>query len=208
MTYMGAIFERMTPVPGRRSAIPMTGKNGGHAMDMWDFLKWRKTLRYTQAEAAKKLGIHRGTIQNWERGITPISKAAELACLELTRQWKQRPEFGPVNLIYAEAPVSQQPNDPSRTALLQCELYSTNEAAIWRALQLMETPNFINPLIIEKDGGIVWTTTELLREGERRTVEAKRKHETPEARAGPSSDQTMPTGPPSVRKGSSDRQTD
>src|SRR6266852_880334 len=38
-----------------------------NAMDMWDFLKWRKTLRYTQAEAAEMLGVNRGTIQNWER---------------------------------------------------------------------------------------------------------------------------------------------
>ncbi len=177
-------------------------------MDNWDFLKWRKTLRYTQAEAAEKLGVNRGTIQNWERGVTRISKAAELACLELTRRWKQRPEFGSVNLIYAEAPASQQPDDPSRTALLQCELYSNNEAAIWRALQLMETPNFINPLIIEKDGGIVWTTPELLRECERRREEAKRKHETPEARAGPSIEQTAPTRPASDQDGASDHKTD
>src|SRR5712692_2539060 len=108
--YTGAIFARMTPAPGRRSAAPTTGeKNGGHAMDMWDFLKWRRTLRYTQAEAAEKLGVNRGTIQNWERGVTRISKAADLACLELTRRWKQRPEFGAVSLIYAETPVSQQP---------------------------------------------------------------------------------------------------
>ena len=174
-------------------------------MDMWDFLKWRKTLRYTQAEVAKELGVNRGTIQNWERGVTRITKVAELACVELTRQWKQRPEFGLVNLIYAEAPVSQQPDDPSRTVLLQCELYSNNEAAIGRALELMETSSFINPLIMEKDGGIVWTTPELLRECDRRREEAKRKRETPEARAGP---QTTPMAPALDRNGALDHRAD
>jgi len=180
-------------------------KKRGQAMDMWDFLKWRKTLRYTQAEVAKELGVNRGTIQNWERGVTRITKVAELACVELTRQWKQRPEFGLVNLIYAEAPVSQQPDDPSRTVLLQCELYSSNEAAIGRALELMETSSFINPLIMEKDGGIVWTTPELLRECDRRREEAKRKRETPEARAGP---QTTPMAPALDRNGALDHRAD
>jgi len=167
-----ARFERRQGRPA--FAAPTKGRrNGGHAMDMWEFLKWRRTLRYTQEEAAEKLGVNRGTIQNWERGVRRIPKAIELACPELTRRRKQRPEFGAVCLVYAEAPVCQQPDDPSRCALLQRELYSTNDVAILRALQLLDTPNFINPFIIEKDGGIVWTTIELLRECERRREEAK-----------------------------------
>src|SRR6266852_8189795 len=79
---MGGVSQPRTRMKGEKSA-----------MDMWEFLKWRRTLRYTQAEAAEKLGVNRGTIQNWERGHTRIPKSTELACHELTRQWKQRPEF-------------------------------------------------------------------------------------------------------------------
>ena len=67
---------------------------------MAEFLKWRKSLGYTQEEAGKKLGVSRATIQNWEKGVTRIPRAAELACLQVARRWKQRSEFGPVALVY------------------------------------------------------------------------------------------------------------
>jgi DNA-binding XRE family transcriptional regulator len=54
-------------------------------MDKWELLKWRRTLCYTQTEAGEKLGVNRGTIQNWERGNTRVPKSIELACRELTR---------------------------------------------------------------------------------------------------------------------------
>jgi DNA-binding XRE family transcriptional regulator len=78
-------------------------------MDMAEFLKWRKSLGYTQEEAGKKLGVSRATIQNWEKGVTRIPRAAELACLQVARRWKQRPEFGPVALVYTDGPVWQEP---------------------------------------------------------------------------------------------------
>src|SRR5258708_1983631 len=92
---------------GLRSAISIwKTTTGDDAMDMWDFLKWRRTLGYTQEEAADKLGVHRGTIQHWERGITRVPQAVDLACEELTRRWKQQPEFGRVNLVYADGSVT------------------------------------------------------------------------------------------------------
>ncbi|MBN8958000.1 MAG: helix-turn-helix transcriptional regulator [Rhizobiales bacterium] len=75
-------------------------------MDNWDFLKWRRTLGYTQAHVAERFGVNRGTIQNWERGATKVSKMAELACAELTRRYRQSPSFGPVTLVCADAPLS------------------------------------------------------------------------------------------------------
>ena len=132
-------------------------------MDKGEFQKWRQTLGYTQEDTAYKLGVTRGTIYNWERGVTAIPLAIELACHELTRRWKQEPEYGPVMLVYAEDRVS------SRKPLLQCELYSNNAAAIEQALKLNE--KFINPLIMEDGGGVVWTASELLRECERRRDE-------------------------------------
>ena len=113
-------------------------------MDKWDFLRWRRTLGYTQEEIGEKLGVARGTINNWERGVTRIPQAIELACCEITRRAKQRPDFGPVNLVYGDR------RDTSRTPVLHCELFSNNDAAIERALKL--SYNFIAPMIIE-DGG-------------------------------------------------------
>lgn len=150
-------------------------------MDRWDFLKWRKTLRYTQAEAGEKLGVNRATIQNWESGFTRVSKTAELACQELTREWKRRPEFGPVTLAYADDPTWRPPDDPHHTAVQQSELCHNNEAALQLALRLSETLNFNNPFIIESDGDIVWTTPELLRECDKRREEARAKMEKYEA---------------------------
>src|SRR6266567_9132301 len=83
-------------------------------MDMAEFLKWRKSLGYTQEEAGKKLGVSRATIQNWEKGVTRIPRAAELACLQVARRWKQRSEFGPVALVYTDGPIWQELQDPSK----------------------------------------------------------------------------------------------
>ena len=144
-------------------------------MDKRQFVRWRRTLDYTQEEAAEKLGVARGTIANWEGGVTRVPQAVELACLELTRRWKQRPDFGPVSLVYTVEKES------SRTSSLQCALFSNNEAAIKEAIKLLE--NVIPPLIIEDGGGVVWSASELLRECERRRDEAKTTpHAAPTAR--------------------------
>ena len=166
-------------------------------MDMWDFLKWRRTLGYTQAKAAETLGVNRGTIQNWERGVTRISKATALACQEITREWKQDPEFGPVTLIYADDPAWRQPDDPYHIASLQSEWHPNNESAFQQALRLSETSNFCNPIIIEQDGGIVWTTPELLRECNRRRGQAKAQGE-----ADARNEYNRSTGPPNSTKSS------
>jgi DNA-binding XRE family transcriptional regulator len=142
-------------------------------MDATNFLKWRKTLAYTQVEAAAKLGFTRATIQNWERRITRVPRFVELACLELTRQWKQRPEFGAVTLVYSEEPIWPNPDDSTHEIFVQCQLCSNNEVAIRQALRLSKNQNFSNPLIIEPDGGVVWSTPELMHECERRKQEAR-----------------------------------
>src|SRR6266498_2987458 len=113
---------------------PVKKMNGDEAMDMAEFLKWRKSLGYTQEEAGKKLGVSRATIQNWEKGVTRIPRAAELACLQVARRWKQRPEFGPVALVYTDGPMWQELRDSYCTVVLHCDLYSNNEAALQQAL--------------------------------------------------------------------------
>ena len=137
-------------------------------MNMTEFLKWRKSLRYTQEEAGQKLGISRATVQNWEKGITRIPKAAELACVQLTRRWKQRPEFGPVALVYTDGPIWQELQDAHCIVVLQCELYPNNEAALQQACQIKSAPTFIYRFIMEESGGIIWNGPELSRECDRR----------------------------------------
>ena len=185
----------------RRAAASIAESKGeDNGMDKWDFLKWRRTLKYTQAEAGQKLGVNRGTIQNWERGVSPIPKSVELACQVLTREWKQRPEFGPVALVYADRPAWRKPDDPNRTALMHSEPCPNNDAAFHQALRLRETSNFNNAVIIEQDGGIVWTTPELLRECDRRTKEMRSEHEG-DARIA-SNRSTGPPNPPDLKPSS------
>jgi DNA-binding XRE family transcriptional regulator len=143
-----------------------------------DFLHWRKTLRYTQEETGEKLGVDRTTIQNWERGVARLPRIAELACRELMRRWKQRPEFGPVTLVYADEPMRPKADYPTRAIFVQCELYPNNEVAIQRTLRLSATADLANPIIIEQDGGIVWSTPDLLRECDRRRETARANGET------------------------------
>jgi DNA-binding XRE family transcriptional regulator len=142
-------------------------------MDLWDFKKWRRKLKYTQHEAGEALGLSRAAVQHWERESVSISEFVELACEELTRRWKQRPEFGPVTLIYANEPVWPGPDQSVRRLFVECELYADSEAALQRACWLKETRNLINPLIVGQDGEIVWAAPELLRECDRRSEQAK-----------------------------------
>ena len=71
-------------------------------VDSWDLKKWRKKFGYNQFEAAEKLGVNRGAVQNWEREIRPVPKAVELACEELNQFAKRHPGFGPVLLVYTD----------------------------------------------------------------------------------------------------------
>src|SRR6516162_3012352 len=96
---------------------------------------WRKQLGCTQDQAAKQLGVVRATIQNWEREFTSPPGAIDFACQECVRHWKQRPDFGPVLLVYPDAPIWPPFDQPDCFPLLYCEPYSNNEAAIQGALQ-------------------------------------------------------------------------
>jgi len=159
-------------------------------MDLWDFKKWRRKLRYSQFDAAEELGLTRAAIQNWERETVPISEVVELACEELTLRWKQRPEFGPVTLIYADEKVWPGPDQSARRLFVQCELYANNEAALQRACWLKKTRNFISPFIAAEDGEIVWAAPELLRECDRRSEAAKGIKDVFDAAPDPSADRS------------------
>jgi transcriptional regulator with XRE-family HTH domain len=137
-------------------------------MNTAEFLEWRKALGYTQEEAGARLGVSRATVQNWEKGVTRIPRAAELACVRVIRRWKQRPEYGPVGFVHTDGPNWNALKDPYYVATLQCEVYPNNEAALERACELYENPRFSYCFIIEENGEIVWDGLELTRECNRR----------------------------------------
>ncbi|MBR1008704.1 helix-turn-helix transcriptional regulator [Bradyrhizobium diazoefficiens] len=83
-------------------------------MDSWDLKKWRKKFGYNQFEAAEKLGVNRGAVQNWEREIRPVPKAVELACEELNQLATRHPGFGPVLLNYTDGPYCSLRRSPTR----------------------------------------------------------------------------------------------
>ena len=139
-------------------------------MDQWDFKKWRKKLGINQVEAGEILGLSRGAVQYWESEIRPVPRAVELACQELLRRWKQRPEFGPVTLLYADGPVSQVDSLPYGDLVLRCEPHLDNESALARVVRLRETVNLFMPLIVEDDGTVIWSGPELSQECEARKM--------------------------------------
>ena len=100
--------------------------------------------------------------QYWESDLRPVPRAVELACQELLRRWKQRPEVD---------------SRPSGDLVLRCEPHPNNESALGRVVRLSETLNLFMPLIVDDDGTAVWAGPELLHECEerkRRDRQAKR----------------------------------
>jgi DNA-binding XRE family transcriptional regulator len=143
-----------------------------NVMDMWEFKKWRRMLGLTQVDAADKLGVSRGSVQNWEGERNPIPFTVDLACREFTRHWKQRPEFGPVTLVYADAAMWQTADEPHRTIILQCMHCENNETAIRHACRMKQTLPASSLLIMAEDGTVIWSGPELQRECKRKSEEA------------------------------------
>jgi DNA-binding XRE family transcriptional regulator len=133
-------------------------------MDQWDFKKWRKKLGINQVSAGEMLGLSRGAVQYWESEIRPVPRAVELACQELLRRWKQRPEFGPVILLHAEGPMSRADSLPSGDLVLRCEPHPDNQSALGRIVRLRETMKLLIIFIVEDDGTVIWSGPELLQE--------------------------------------------
>jgi DNA-binding XRE family transcriptional regulator len=136
-------------------------------MDLWGFKKWRLELGYTQLEAGEKLGLSRGTVQYWESEIRPVPLAVELACQELLRLWKRRPQFGPVTLLYAEYaddPISLETSASVGSILARSERHPNNENALKSAARPRETTTRFVAFIVEDDGNVIWSGPELLRE--------------------------------------------
>jgi len=67
-------------------------------------------------------------------------------------RWKQRPEFGPVLLVYADGLVRHHGTDPVCYSLLHCELHPSNEVPMRQVFGLREGPELLDPLLI-----FIWT---------------------------------------------------
>src|SRR5260370_14878135 len=153
--HIGARQDEHLPLPRLRD----------NAMDLWGFKKWRRKLGYTQPVAAEKLGLSRGAVQYWESESRPVPVAVELACQELLRLWKQRLEFGPVTLLYADYardPISLEACASVGSILMRSERHPDSESALTSAARPKETTLFV-ALIVDGDGNGIWSGTELLR---------------------------------------------
>ena len=139
-------------------------------MNGLELKKWRKLLGYTQERAANEFEVTRATIQNWEYEITAVPVAVDLASRQLLRRWKQRPEFGPVTLVYVSAPLWPTSNGADRLPTLFCRRYADNNAAFRGVSELRNSSNFFNPLILDEMNNVVWSGPQLLEECDKLSV--------------------------------------
>jgi hypothetical protein len=96
-----------------------------------------------------------------------VPLAVELACHELQRLWKQRPEFGPVTLLYAnyaDDPMSLETSASVGSILVRSERHPNNENALKSAARPRETVTPFIAFILDDDGNVVWSGPELLRQ--------------------------------------------
>lgn len=130
-----------------------------------EFKDWRERFGLTQGDIAKRFGVTRNTIQNWESGATPMPNTVDSACAVWgDRLKKEIAELGPVTLCYADGPMFIDPYGPRRNvASLQMEPYPTNSAALARIRKIWNDPKVHGPFITEKAGSFVWNQVELAR---------------------------------------------
>ena len=103
-------------------------------MTKQEFREWRERFGLTQDDLAKRFGVTRNTVQNWESGPSALPGTLGDAC----KVWEDRlrkeiAEIGPVTLCYTDGPMFIDPYGPRRKlAMLQQEPYPTNAAALAR----------------------------------------------------------------------------
>ena len=128
-------------------------------MNSVEFRKWRESFGLTQHEIAKRLGVSRSTIQNWESDATALPSMIDDACAVWSdRLKKEQADLGPVTLCYADGPMWVDAYRPrNRLAMMQTEPFcKTNSAALARVRMLWNNENVHGPFVMEKSGGPLW----------------------------------------------------
>ena len=128
--------------------------------------EWRRAMDFTQQQAGDELGVTRATIQNWEYEITTIPVTVSLACSQLLRRRKRRPDFWPVTLIYSTIPLPNAANLADQPAALNCQRCVDNIDAFRRINELSENSAFFNPIILDDLGSAIWSGNELAKQCE------------------------------------------
>jgi DNA-binding XRE family transcriptional regulator len=127
--------------------------------------EWRERFGLTQTELAKRFGVSRNTIQNYESETTSIPSSMTQACAVWEDQFKKEAaDLGPVTLCYADGPMWVDAYRPrNRTPFLHQEPFATNSAALARVKMIWDNNDVHGPFIMERSGNAVWNQVELAR---------------------------------------------
>ncbi len=132
-------------------------------MDAREFREWRERLGLTQTQVAEFFKVSRNTVQNWETGAAPISRAVDMGAEFWEHEHRKRDDYGPVTLVYADGSLFVNPYGPRRLAMMQREPYKTNAEALARVRELWGRDHFHNPFIVGDKNDFVWNAVELAR---------------------------------------------
>jgi|SRR5215470_2639087 len=129
------------------------------------FREWRERLGLTQDDIARRFGVSRNTVQNWESGPSALPGTLADACAVWEdRLKKEVAGVGPVTLCYADRPMFIDPYGPrQKLAMLKQEPYPTNASALARVKIIWDNPDFHGPFITDKSGSFLWNKVELMR---------------------------------------------
>jgi DNA-binding XRE family transcriptional regulator len=127
---------------------------------------WRERFGLTQGDVAKRFGITRNTVQNWESGATAMPSTIETTCeVWEDRLKKEMASLGPVTLCYADGPMWIDRYGPAgRLPSIQLEPYPTNSAALARVRMIWGKSDVHGPFITMDEGRVpLWNQVELTR---------------------------------------------